>query len=302
MRLLLSLVLVTSAAAQALPIPPQSLWALSHASDAIVFASVESVRRDSGQELATLQVEKVLKGNPGVRVEVESDVTLICPAPVRFLVGESGLYFLGKERGWRVVAETEGVRRVAQDQRPQVEQAVALALSVSGSSERARVAWALWARRQPQLRAEGEIELESWQLFALANRSAASRGDFTRQIESRWLEQPSYSADAARFMEMLARNKNSEITRVLAEVIQTSFAVDGFDNSDWLHELIDSLERRLGSEPAREGCADCQPWKALRLRWERVKAQHDLRPEVRSDAPVPEVVFPGLARANPGSR
>lgn len=123
--------------AQAYPIPPRTLWSLTHEAEWVVWADVEEVRESSAEAenraergeppeglpadwleglspgfVARLRVREAWKGDArkGEQLEVHFP-ELMCPAPPRYKQGLAVVAFLVRNEGkWETVALSYGTR------------------------------------------------------------------------------------------------------------------------------------------------------------------------------------------------
>lgn len=98
--------LVAASPLAAFPIPPRTLWSLAEEADLIVVAKVISVSRpetptgDFDSDLARLQVLETWKGRARATLDVPFTSAMICPAPPRYVPGETVLAFLTDGDAW----------------------------------------------------------------------------------------------------------------------------------------------------------------------------------------------------------
>lgn len=100
MAAILTVVLGTAPMASAYPIAPRTLWDLVGEAERVVLARVDVVTRAAGNDgafqgsTARLEILETWKGPPGSSVEVSFFGGMICPAPDRYIEGETVLAFL----------------------------------------------------------------------------------------------------------------------------------------------------------------------------------------------------------------
>jgi hypothetical protein len=131
--------------ASAYPIPPVPLWQLIEQADLIVVASVarieehratEAEMKDPRADLfewdtAVLTVAETWKGTPLRQVRVPFTASMICPAPPRYIEGETVLAFL--ERGETLVRRVREERARSATERAKARAVEADATSLQGA-------------------------------------------------------------------------------------------------------------------------------------------------------------------------
>ncbi len=113
-------VLLVAPLAQASPIPPVALWQLAQEAELIVVARVAAVEldvygdSDVAPDVARLEVLEVWKGSPSGEIPVTFRKSAVCPAPARYVPGETVLTFLarGETLAARLRASPRHVRRM----------------------------------------------------------------------------------------------------------------------------------------------------------------------------------------------
>lgn len=183
-RALLLALLLGSGSVFGYPISPATLWNLAADAELVVVARVEAVHDDTfspmsfaqaaewkadptgrgGAELARLRVTQTLKGRPAEVLEVVTSRGIICPAPGRFLVGETVLAFLSSYAGhWHVEGRSYGTLYPEPDELPVVKErlAMAVALQTTGFTPAQKLDWAVGTAARRATRWQGAYELAS---------------------------------------------------------------------------------------------------------------------------------------------
>lgn len=111
------LLLLTTRPGTAYPISPVTLWGLVEDADLVLIGRVlenETIETDDydwTNTVATIRVGEVLKGEPVDEVQVRYAAGLVCPAPARYIAGETVVAFLRHRDGeWFTVALSYGTR------------------------------------------------------------------------------------------------------------------------------------------------------------------------------------------------
>ena len=124
LAVLFALGTLASRSARGYPIPPQTLWEVAKAADLVVLAEVSRVtdnpackKRDDcflDGSIAWLEVRETWKGAAPVGpLQVFFEPNMICPAPPRYVRGETVVAFLGRhpeKEGWTTVSLSYGSR------------------------------------------------------------------------------------------------------------------------------------------------------------------------------------------------
>jgi hypothetical protein len=173
--LALALTLTGSATPRSYPIPPEPLRVLLARADITVVARVrEASARESasGQSLFTneyvaLDIERVLKGDPGVGVlVVPHERGFICPAPARYEIGSRVLAFVDRtdSGGFRTHALSYGAKTLEPADLAVYLQRIAEQLAIERMPEgpdrlAEQVEWLVRCAEHPATRWEGAYEL-----------------------------------------------------------------------------------------------------------------------------------------------
>ena len=243
--------LALSPPAFAEPIPPQPLWGQLESSRLVVVARVESKER--------LRVLETWKGERSLsEVPVSTPENLVCPAPGRFVVGETVLAFLTLGKDWTLApgeddgrwhpvglrygtlyldpAGLDAYRTLAKK---------ALALQQRGKvTEAERIAWLLEATAHAATRWNGLMDLDessTWdpvkemrvEFTPLARKlTPRQRGELVRSF----VAEPSGVGDLVRVLPMVAGVRDPRLEGTVVEVLDRELT------DDCAHDLLDALE------------------------------------------------------------
>lgn len=258
--LLLAAALFLVPPAGAYPIPPATLWELSHRSERIVYAEV--VRHPS-DDVARLRVLETWRGSPTKELDVHYEPGLVCPAPPVYADGKRVVAFLAQWEGhWRTVALSYGTRypadaRELEDLRMVVADAVKRlppytrrASDYDAEPPRPPRDWALLAATLPATRWDGLYVLaaDADTPHARYDYRRREKGTLTaeqkRRLAESFVAAPSRDHTVPMLLTALegfpSKELDAAITSVLDDVIRE-------EPPYWAHEALQLFRARLGA-------------------------------------------------------
>lgn len=328
----LGLVLLATPLAQAYPIPPVTLWELAERADLIVVARVAAVEAvghegDDGhldRDTARLQVLELWKGSVGGEVAVSFTQGLICPAPDRYVAGETVLAFLesGATRlesmrkdmpaeelselatrwanQWFTVGLSYGTLYPAADDRPLLRDLVEDALALQARSpvpEHERRAWHVRAASRRATRWQGlyALDRESDEVHSFYDRTPGRRrgatADERREVMRGFILEPSDDHTLAMTLAFVGPQPEPDFDRAALGQIERLLAEPKVPY--WLGDAMARIAERYGSRNGRRDLGLKDDWEApnttaLRLAWQRARDRYEIPLVPAADAPPRE--------------
>jgi hypothetical protein len=327
--------------ADAYPIAPVTLWELTEQAELVVLArvtAVESPRREKGarsldSDTARLQIVEVWKGSASGEVSVAFTRGMICPAPPRYVVGETVLAFLEpgtnflaslgedvpaeevrkltdrfKDR-WLTVGLSYGTLYPEADDRPFLRDLVEEALVLQGEprvSEARRRAWHVRAASRRVTRWQGlyALDREADEVHSFYDRRKSSRSapttDERREVMRGFIQEPSDDHTLVMALSFVGRQPEPEFDRAVLGQVERLLAEP--DVPYWLGDALARLAERHGSRNGRRDLGLKKDFEepdpaALRSAWQRTRARYGI-PEV-PPAPAPPQEPRGVAGLTP---
>lgn len=269
-----------SGAVAAYPISPVTLWSLTEQADVIVVAKVTWVGEDEppaqtfgdvahvqqpgaekriawfGGGVARLQVLETWKGNPGEWLEVVTDAEMTCPAPGRFVEGETMVgFFSGSTGEWRATGLSYGTLYPTEQGRGVFSSLVgqALALQRRGSvSEDERRAWLVEAASHSATRWHGMYELaqggdEVHRYYDRDRRSAPPGTGLTQEqrvaLARAFADDPSTDATLGMTLDLLKDVSDARFDAAVVNAMDS--AVNDAESAYWLPEAMALVAQRF---------------------------------------------------------
>lgn len=275
-----------SAVGSAYPIAPRSLWDLAFESERVVVARVEGVsHRVAGDDhfetsVARLRVLETWKGTSMPAVEVTFTEGLICPAPDRYIEGETVLAFLesGQARlsrmadsksrqeladkwsgRWFTVALSYGTLYPEPEELPVFRQLVAEALKLQSRGpvpDADRKHWLVKAASNPATRWHGLYDLmrnadpiHSYYDHrpAQADLAASLTGEERATLADAFVKAPLLDHTVPMMLRVLANHPDSQVDLVGLAVVDTALAEE--EVPFWVHEAMPLVRARFGEVP-----------------------------------------------------
>jgi hypothetical protein len=328
--LVLGPVLLTASLAHGYPIPPVTLWRLAAEADLIVVAqvvAVESARRaddgfDFDADIARLQLLEVWKGSASGEVPVAFTKNMICPAPPRFVPGETVLAFLesGTTRlaslekdtsaeelreltaqwtnRWFVVGLSYGTLYPDADDRPFLRDLVedALVLQVrSPLPESERRAWHVRAATRRATRWQGLYGLDGRadEVHSFYDRNptrpTTPTVDERREVMRGFILEPSDDHTLLMTLEFASAQPEPEFDRAVLGQMERLLAEPKVPY--WLGGALARVAERFGSRNGRNDLGLKDDWeepnaRALRQAWDQARERYGI-PQVPPAAAPP---------------
>ncbi|NTX49842.1 hypothetical protein [Myxococcus sp. CA039A] len=283
MALVLAALFIPGPRAQAYPIPPETLWALTQEAEWVVWADVEEVlalpedERERAQKVdwesgavARLRVREAWKGDArqGDQVEVHW-IETICPAPPRYEEGLAVVAFLVRRAGkWRTVAMSYGTRYPASnDDAEAYRGAVTLARDAqekwtqerivgrTGNLDAARLDWQVLVSAHPATRWDGLYGLvpdgDSAHAFYDGRvRTPVALTGAQRELLARgFVERPPLDRALPMMLMALRGHEDAKVDLMAARAIETMLSLDG--PPDWVPQAFELLRERRGEKLSR---------------------------------------------------
>jgi hypothetical protein len=332
--------LLAPAIALAYPIPPVTLWELAEQADLIVVARVATVEEAHQEEaepfdrdVARLQVLEVWKGSAGADVSVTFTRGLICPAPPRYVPGETVLAFLesGPTRlaslgthvpadearqlaarwadHWFTVGLSYGTLYPGAEDRPFLRDLVEDALVLQSRSPVPESEWRAWHVRAASQRAtrwQGLYALDRSPDEVLASydrkdrRRTVPTADERRDVMRGFIVEPSDDHTLAMTVAFAGRQPEAEFDRAVLGQVERLLAEQ--DIPYWLTDALTRMAERHGSRNGRRDLGLKDDWqepnaRSLRVAWARTRDRYGI-PEV-PPAPAPPSGTEGVAGSSP---
>ena len=321
----------------AYPIPPRTLWSLVDDAELIVVAKVEEAGRmafppDTYAELAFapdgrggshrphfgigdlyhLRVVETWKGPDAPVVEVDNDDNTICPAPGRFVPGETVLAFLSGNRGsWFATHRSYGTLYPTGEGLAVFRSLVRsrLAMLARGKvTDKERHAWLLEAASHSATRWHGLYELtnvydEAHRYYDRERSGTSSKAIPMTSAERRalakaFVEDPTADSTLAMLLHIVACVRDPAFDATVVNVLD--HAVTEEDSAYWLTEVLPLVAKRFGLEPPNLSDDDldgADPLASDPL-FKRRKATTDAWLQLRQNIRIPEA----RVRPKPTSR
>lgn len=286
MAVVLVVLFVPGPRAEAYPIPPETLWALTQEAEWVVWADVEKVLALPEEErerarvededwesgaVARLRVREAWKGNArqGEQLEVHWMETA-CPAPPRYEEGLAVVAFLARRGGkWRTVAMSYGTRYPASnDDANAYRRAVTLARDAqekwtqerivggSGDLDAARVDWQVRVSDHPATRWDGLYGLvpegdSAHSFYDERVRTPASLTGAQRALLARgFVERPPLDRALPMMLMALRGHADAKVDLMAARAIETMLSLNG--PPDWVPHAFELLRERRGEKLAQQ--------------------------------------------------
>jgi hypothetical protein len=315
-RLVPLIITCVASAAVAYPIPAQTVWGLTRSAELIVIATVEEVKvppdveEPSGEafgrpHVASLRVTEVLKGAVEPVLEVDYPGNLLCPAPPRFVVGETVVAFLIRDRSrWAVGALSYGTRypgsaRGVADMRDLIGLALTTQPAKAGNPP---LVWVLEAIARPATRWDGVYELrheadDGHSAYDVRPASAPLSTTTLSAVEAAFLSAPTADETLPLMLELLEDHRSTAVTMLVVDLVDAALRTEV---PWWAARVLTQLERRVGlgarvvkersdarRDPLVESAARMAPTQeALRARWDDLKRRAQLIPRPREVPPA----------------
>lgn len=312
-------VLFAAPLAHAYPISPVTLWELTEQAELVVLARVVAIEspqdrgeRDFESDIARLEVLEVWKGSTGGDVAVTFSRGMICPAPPRYLPGETVLAFLesGATRTrslrkevpaetlqeltakwtnrWFTVALSYGTLYPDADDLPFLHDLVEDALALQARSpvaEGERRAWHVRAATRRATRWQGLYALvrESDEAHSSYDRKpgrrTATTADERREVMRGFIVEPSDDHTLAMTLSFVGPQPEAEFDRVVLGQVERLLAEPQVPY--WLGDAMARVAERYGSRSGRRDLGLKDDWEAphtaaLRLAWQRTRDRYDI--------------------------
>lgn len=268
--------------AAAYPIPPVSLWDLVRDADLIVVAELEEVvqappqpegeEHEWDRDVARLRVLESWKGPQLAAVEVNFTLGLVCPAPPRFVAGETVTAFLERreEGGWSVEALSYGTLYFPPEQLGEVRALVARALALQRGRDLPRevLSWHVEAASRRATRWHGLYPLapQGDELHSFYDRRSGRRPlgplkpeDLAR-IADGFVAEPSMDVTLPLVLAALGRHPDPRVDATAAAAVAGLLEMERIPW--WTAEALRRLLERFGERDAENLV------KALEVEWE----------------------------------
>jgi hypothetical protein len=334
-------VLFAAPLADAYPIAPVTLWQLTEQAELVVLARVVAVEspqqdhdeRDFESDIARLQVLEVWKGSTGGDVAVSFARGLICPAPPRYVPGETVLAFLesGATRAaslrkdvkaevrqdltakwtnrWFTVALSYGTLYPEADDLPFLHDLVDDALALQGRSpvpEGEKRAWHVRAATRRVTRWQGlyALDRETDKAHSFYGRAKRTRTNPTpderREVMRGFILEPSDDHTLAMTLSFVGSQPEPEFDRVVLGQVERLLAEPKVPY--WLGDAMARLAERFGSRNGRRELGLKDDWEApntaaLQVAWQRTRDRYGI-PLVPA-APAPPRERRGVGGSTP---
>ena len=331
--LLVGAVLLAAPSVGAYPIPPVTLWQLTAEADLIVVARVDAVEslpdseeRDAFEgDVARLHVLEVWRGSIDSEVSVTFGKNVICPAPPRYIPGETVLAFLesGASRlaslekdtpaddvreltaqwtnRWFTVGLSYGTLYPEAGDRPFLRDLVEDALALQAQSplpESEQRAWHVRAAARRVTRWHGLYALDRRTDEVLSfydrkpMRPKIPTADERREVMRGFIQEPSDDHTVAMTLVFVGAQPEPEFDRAVLGQAERLLAEE--DIPYWLGDALARVAERYGSRNGRRDLGLKDDWeepnaRALRRAWGQARERYGIPQVPPAPAPPPEV-------------
>jgi hypothetical protein len=308
----IGLLLAVSLPAGAYPISPQTLVAQVQRADLIVLAKTVSLSElprknssDWNRAVAHLEVLETWKGAAPPQLEVPFPASLTCPAPPRYIQGETVLAFLSKHEGkWITVGLSYGTLYPGPDELPVLREAARsiLALRAGDAAAHRQLLTGLASRRATRWDGLFELVPEGDDLHNYYRREQpqGNAGQLTQAelaaISSGFISEPSGDQTLTMLLVLLAGYPDTAFDRTVAGVIDSILALEHLPW--WFADAYDlALARLAPGRAAPKHDSFTEPEIGVyRQSWQPIRQGLDL------GAPVPVIKLPGFGAPGVGRR
>jgi hypothetical protein len=327
---------LTAPVAHAYPIPPVTLWELTEEADVVILARVIAVeslpRRDLREwenDIARLQVLEVWKGSIGDDVAVMFPGDLMCPAPPRYVPGETVLAFLEsgatrlgaldkdtpaervRERAakwahrWFTVGLSYGTLYPSEDDRPFLRDLVEDALALQARSPLPEEEWRAWhvraaSRRVTRWQGLYALDRASYNVHSASGRKpgglSSATADERREVMRGFIVEPSADHTLTMALAFAGTQAEPEFDRAVLGQVERLLGEPKVPY--WLGDALVLTAERFGSRNGRRDLALKDDWEqpgaaALRAAWQRTRERYGIPLVPAAPAPPREMTGVG---------